>query len=54
MRDALALSATAAWFALNIILWVVIEGTLELFGWSLGMLAVYLASFFAYLSHREQ
>lgn len=54
MRDALGLTAAAVWFALNIVLWVIIEGTIELFVWSLGMLAAYLAAFFAYLSHRER
>jgi hypothetical protein len=54
MQDAFALAAAAVWFALNTVLWNTIESTIELFGWSLGMAAVYLAGFFAYLSHRER
>jgi hypothetical protein len=54
MKDALALTAAAVWFGLNIVLWAVIESTLELFGWSLGMGAIYLAGFFGYLSHRDR
>lgn len=54
MQDAFALAAAAVWFALNIALWVAIEGTVALFGWSLGMAAAYLAGFFAFLSHRER
>jgi hypothetical protein len=39
---------------LNITLWVVIETALELFGWSLGMGAIFIGGFFGYLSHRER
>jgi hypothetical protein len=54
VKDAIALTAAAAWLALNICLWAVIDGALELFGWSLGMGAAYFGGFFAYLSHRER
>jgi len=52
VKDVLALLAAAVWFALNITLWVVIETALELFGWSLGMGAIYVAGFFGYLGYR--
>jgi hypothetical protein len=41
-------------FALNILLSAVIESALELFGWSLGMGALYLAGFFGYLGDRDR
>jgi hypothetical protein len=54
MQDALALAAAAIWFALNIVLWVVIETTEALFGWSVAMAAVYFAGFFGYLDYRDR
>jgi len=54
MKDVLALAAAAAWFALNIVLWIVIEIAVELFGWSLAMGAAYFAGFFAYLGHHDR
>ncbi len=53
MKDALALAAAAAWFAFNIILWIVVESAIELFGWSLAMGAAYFAGFFGYLGYRD-
>ena len=53
MKDALALAAAAVWFALNIILWIVVETAVELLGWSLAMGAVYFAGFFSYLGYRD-
>jgi uncharacterized PurR-regulated membrane protein YhhQ (DUF165 family) len=54
MQDALALTATAVWFAVNIILWVIVETALELFGWSVAMGAVYFTGFFGYLGYRDR
>lgn len=54
MQDVLALAAAAIWFAVSVFLWVTIEGTLELFGWSLGMGVAYLAGFFGYLGYRDR
>jgi hypothetical protein len=53
MKDALALTTAAVWFALNIVLWVVVETALELFGWSLAMGTVYFTGFFGYLGYRD-
>lgn len=54
VKDALALVAATAWFALNIVLWAVIESALELFGWSLGLGAIWVAGFFGYLGYRDR
>lgn len=54
MKDALALAAAAIWFALNIVLWVVVETALELFGWSVAMGTAYFAGFFGYLGYRHR
>ena len=54
MRDAPALAATAVWFALNIVLWIVVETAIELLGWSVVMGAAYFAGFFGYLGYRER
>jgi len=54
MKDTLALMAATAWFALNIWLWALIESALELFGWSLGLGAIYAVGFFGYLGFRER
>jgi len=53
-RDPLAFVAAAAWFALNFVLWTVVESTIELFGWSLAMGAAYFTGFFGYLSYRDR
>ena len=53
IKDALALAASAIWFGFNIVLWVVVETALELFGWSLAMGAVYFTGFFGYLGYRD-
>ena len=54
MYDALAFAAATMWLALNIWLWIVVEDELELFGWSLGLGAIYCAGFFSYLGHRDR
>jgi hypothetical protein len=54
VKDALALAASAVWFAANVVLWVVVEEAIELFGWSVAMGAAYFVGFFAYLGHRER
>jgi hypothetical protein len=53
MSDTLALSAAAVWFALNIVLWVVVDTAIELFSWSVVMGAVYFSGFFGYLGYRD-
>lgn len=53
IKDALGLTAAATWFALNLVLWIVIEATIELFAWSMGMGIVHFVGFFAYLGYRE-
>jgi hypothetical protein len=54
VKDALALAAAAAWFALNIISWAMIESAIELFGGSLMMGAAYFGGFFGYLAYQDR
>src|SRR5262245_23995778 len=52
VKDTLALAAAATWCAINIVLWVVIETAIELFGWSIALGTIYFAGFFSYLGRR--
>jgi hypothetical protein len=54
VKDALALAAAAVWFAVNIVLWIVVEAAEALFAWSVAMGAVYFTGFFAYLGYRDR
>jgi hypothetical protein len=53
VKDTLALAAAAVWFSVNIVLWVVVETAMELFGWSVAMGVVYFTGFFGYLGYRD-
>lgn len=54
VKDALAPAAATVWFALNIVLWIVVETAVVLFGWSLAMGAGYFTGFFGYLGYRDR
>jgi hypothetical protein len=54
VKDALALAAAAVWFAVNIVLWIVVEAAEALFAWSVAMGAVYFTGFFAHLGYRDR
>ena len=51
-KDVLALAASAIWFALNIVLWILRLPDLEQFGWSVVLGVVFVAGFFSYLGYR--
>jgi hypothetical protein len=53
-KDVFAFAVAAAWFALNIVLWILVEAAIELFAWSAGLGTIYFAGFFAYLAHRNR
>jgi hypothetical protein len=54
IKDILALTATGAWFAPNVVLWVIVETAIELFGWSVALGGVYFSGFFGYLGCRDR
>lgn len=54
LKDALALAAAAAWAAVNITLWIVVQSQIELFAYSAALAVVFIAGFFWYLSRRER
>ena len=53
MKDALALTLAAIWFALNIALWATVPSKIVLFIWSIVLGAVFFAGFFGYLGYRD-
>jgi hypothetical protein len=54
VKDTLALAAAAVWFAVNIVLWILVEAAEALFGWSAAMGVVYFTGFFTYLGYRDR
>jgi len=54
MRDALALTAAAIWFALNIGLWAMRLPPLTQLALSALLGAVFFAAFFLYLGHKDR
>jgi hypothetical protein len=54
MRDAVALTVAAIWFALNIGLWAMPLSRLALFGVSVALGTMFFAGFFLYLGHNDR